>query len=254
MGCPEFLCVQLGGLPIAVADRAASADVMVRTALARRGSSLPPMYVTSANGEVLSVCSRQADVRALFAAADIIHADGMPMVWASRLLCRAGLPERVATTDLFHDVAARAEASGATFYLLGATAEAVARAERNVRRLYPGLRIVGARHGYVPREEEAEVVDAVNAASPDVLWVSMGVPREQGFVVRNLARLTGVGVVKTSGGLFDFLSGDKKRAPAWMQTAGLEWLYRLHLEPRRLFTRYALTSPHAIFLLITRSA
>lgn len=251
---PEFLSVQLGGLPVAVIDRATSADLMVELALARRGSGLAPVYVTSANGEVLSVSSRQAEIRALFTAADLIHADGMPMVWASQFLCSRGLPERVATTDLFHDVAARAANSGATFYLLGATADVVARAERNVRRLYPDLQIVGARHGYVRPDEEAEVVEAVNAAHPDMLWVSMGVPREQAFVVRNRARLTGVGLVKTSGGLFDFLAGDKSRAPAWMQAAGLEWLYRLHLEPRRLFLRYALTSPHALFLLVTRSA
>jgi N-acetylglucosaminyldiphosphoundecaprenol N-acetyl-beta-D-mannosaminyltransferase len=72
-------------------------------------------------------------------------------------------------------------------------------------------------------------------------------------VVRNLDRLTGVGVIKTAGGLFDFLSGERSRAPAWMQAAGLEWLYRTWLEPRRLLVRYALTNPHALYLLLTRS-
>jgi N-acetylglucosaminyldiphosphoundecaprenol N-acetyl-beta-D-mannosaminyltransferase len=71
--------------------------------------------------------------------------------------------------------------------------------------------------------------------------------------VRNRERLTGVGVIKTSGGLFDFLSGERSRAPAWMQAAGLEWLYRMLLEPRRLLVRYAVTNPHAAYLLLTRS-
>jgi exopolysaccharide biosynthesis WecB/TagA/CpsF family protein len=177
----------------------------------------------------------------------------MPLVFASRLRCRMTLPERVATTDLFHDVARLAVERRASFYLLGGTPEVVRRTERNVRNLYPDLLIAGARDGYFGPEDEDEVVAEINAARPDVLWIAMGVPREQAFVVRNLDRLTGVGVIKTSGGLFDFLSGERSRAPAWMQAAGLEWLYRTWLEPRRLLVRYALTNPHALYLLLTRS-
>lgn len=249
-----FPTVQLGGLPIAVVDRAALADSMVAAALARRGAGGKPVYSTSANGEVLSLCARDPVVRDLFASADHIHADGMPMVALSRLLCRQALPERVATTDLFHDVAARAIPAGASFYMLGATAASLAKARSNVACLYPDLKFAGSHHGHFRPDEEDSVVDAINAARPDILWVSMGTPREQAFVVRNRERFSGVGLVKTSGGLFDFLSGDRSRAPRWMQQAGLEWLYRLHLEPRRLFRRYAFTNPHALFLLLTRSA
>ena len=71
--------------------------------------------------------------------------------------------------------------------------------------------------------------------------------------MKNRERLTGIGVIKTSGGLFDFLSGERSRAPSWMQAAGFEWLYRMLLEPRRLFVRYAVTNPHAAYLLLTRS-
>lgn len=253
-GRPPSTTVQLGGLPIAVVDRKDAADGMIRDALARRGSGLPPLYVTSANGEVISACARDPAVAALFRAADTIHADGMPMVHASRLLCTAALPERVATTDLFHDVARRAIPAGVSFYMFGATEAALARAIRNVRRLHPGLRIVGAHHGYVSAEQEAALIADINDAAPDILWVAQGAPREQQFAVRNRARLDRVGLIKTSGGLFDFLSGDRSRAPLWMQRTSLEWLYRLGLEPRRLFRRYALTNPHALLLLITRSA
>jgi len=89
--------------------------------------------------------------------------------------------------------------------------------------------------------------------SPDILWVSMGVPREQQFIVRNRHRLTSVGVIKTSGGLFDWLSGSRPRAPVWMQNAGLEWLWRVWLEPKRLGWRYLKTNPLAAYLLLTRS-
>jgi exopolysaccharide biosynthesis WecB/TagA/CpsF family protein len=98
-----------------------------------------------------------------------------------------------------------------------------------------------------------DVVDAINRAGPDILWVGMGIPGEQAFSLRQRERLTGVGIVKTSGGLFDFLSGKNSRAPAWMQAAGLEWLYRTALEPRRLLGRYLRSNPHAAYLLLTQS-
>ena len=86
------------------------------------------------------------------------------------------------------------------------------------------------------------------------MWVGLGVPLEQQFIDRNIDRLTGVGVIKTSGGLFDFISGKNARAPAWMQSAGLEWLYRVWLEPRRLAMRYLTTNPQAIGALLRHSA
>jgi N-acetylglucosaminyldiphosphoundecaprenol N-acetyl-beta-D-mannosaminyltransferase len=244
----------VGGLPVAVIDRAQSARLMIDAARARRGRDLAPPIVTSANGQVISLCARDANVRELFLSADLIHADGMPLVFASRAMRqRAPLPERVATTDLFHDVAALAQAEGASFYLLGASQTVIETAAHNVRRRYPRLAVAGWRNGYFGRDEEEAVIAAINAARPDILWVGMGVPAEQEFARRNRECLTGVGLIKTSGGLFDFLAGKNPRAPAWMQAAGLEWLYRTAQEPRRLFVRYLTTNPHAIYLLLTRT-
>jgi len=246
--------VAIGGLPLAVIDRRDSARFMIATALARRGAGEPPIVVTSANGQVISMCAREPELRRLFLSADLIHADGTPLVFASRLKCRTPLPERVATTDLFHDAAREAVDCGATFFLLGAAPEVIAAAVHNARQLYPRLQIAGFRHGYFAGEDEQQVVEEINSARPDILWIGMGVPNEQRFSLVNRARLTNVGVIKTSGGLFDFLSGRNRRAPMWMQSAGLEWLYRLMLEPRRLFRRYLTTSPHALYLLLTDSA
>ena len=244
--------VSVGGLPLAVIDRRDSAHLMVATAVARRGSGEPPPILTSANGQVLSMCARDPELRALFLAADLVHADGTPMVFASRLKASMPLPERVATTDLFHDVAPLAELCGATFFLLGAKPEVMAAAVRKVRQAYPRLQIAGYRHGYFSGpDEEERVVDEINAARPDFLWVGMGVPHEQHFAFKHRARLGNVGLIKTSGGLFDFLSGRHSRAPQWMQSAGLEWLYRLALEPRRLLLRYLTTNPHALYLMLT---
>ena len=247
--------VAIGGLPLAVVDRRDSARLMVGAALARRGSGQAPLIITSANGQVISMCARDPQLRALFLAADLIHADGTPLVLASRLKCHPPLPERVATTDLFHDIAPVAERCGATFFLLGAAPDVIAAAVRNVRQKYPRLQIAGFRHGYFPSaEDEQRAVDDINAARPDILWIGMGVPKEQRFSFAHRARLTNVGLIKTSGGLFDFLSGRNRRAPLWMQAAGLEWLYRMALEPRRLSLRYLTTNPHALYLLLTDRA
>jgi N-acetylglucosaminyldiphosphoundecaprenol N-acetyl-beta-D-mannosaminyltransferase len=245
--------ITIGGLRIAVADRETSARHMVEAALARRGSD-GPLIVSSANGQVISSCASDSAVRSMFRAADVLHADGMPMVFASWLFCRTPLPERVATTDLFDDVAVRAERQGASFYLLGAAPGVIEETVRCVRQRYPRLDIAGFRDGYFSPSEELGVVAEINAARPDILWISMGVPAEQAFALRHRDRLTEVGLIKTSGGLFDFLAGRHRRAPPWMQAVGLEWFYRILMEPQRLFMRYLTTNPHALFLLTTRTA
>jgi N-acetylglucosaminyldiphosphoundecaprenol N-acetyl-beta-D-mannosaminyltransferase len=243
----------IGGLPIAVIDRADSARLMTEIATLRRHSNKPALVFTSANGQVLSMCAHHRDIRALFVDADLVHADGMPMVLASRLLCRNPLPERVATTDLFHDVAKIAQERGTTFYLLGGANQIIEHAVRRAQSLYPRLKIVGHRDGYFSREEEPAIVEAIDAAGPDILWLGLGAPAEQLFAMRNRDRLRNVGIIKTSGGLFDFLSGKNPRAPEWMQAGGLEWAFRTWIEPRRLAARYIVTNPHALFLLATQT-
>ncbi len=244
----------IGGLPIAVIDRVQSAELMVDAALARRDSGRPPYVFTSANGQVLSMCAGDPHIRDLFLAADLIHADGMPMVFISRLFHRTPLPERVATTDLFHDVARVAQQRGASIYLLGAAKSVMSKAAPRIRALYPDLKIAGAGGGYLRRDgDEERIIAEINAARPDILFLGLGAPAEQWFAARYRDRLHGVGLIKTSGGLFDFISGKNRRAPDWMQRAGLEWAYRIYLEPRRLAGRYLMTNPHAIFLLLTRT-
>ena len=244
----------IGGLPIAVIDRARSAALMVDTALARRNTAQRPLVFTSANGQVLSMCARDARIRDLFLDADLIHADGMPLVFVSRFLNKTPLPERVATTDLFHDTAIVAQQRGASIYLLGATKAVVDQAVRRTRELYPALKIAGYSSGYLRRDgDEERIIADINHAQPDILWLGLGAPAEQSFAARNRDKLHGVGLIKTSGGLFDFVSGKNTRAPAWMQRLGLEWAYRIYLEPRRLAGRYLMTNPHAIFLLLTRT-
>lgn len=244
--------VTIGGLPIAVLSRSEAALWMLMEA-DRRPRGQRPLYLTSANGEVIARAREDEELRRLILSADQIVADGQPMVWASRIRCRTPLPERVATTDLFHDVARLAELTGHSFYLLGATPEENRRAVANVRRLYPQLNIVGASDGYLEGDDLATKLAEINDLAPDVLWLAMGVPHEQRFVAEHAHQLPNVGMIKTSGGLFNFLSGKNSRAPVWMQRAGLEWLYRTLLEPKRLFWRYFVTNPVALWQMLRYS-
>lgn len=257
-GAPPSIPTEIvGGAEVAALTRKETARLFVEAALASRGRSIPALVCTSVNGQVLAdmnIGSKAAGVSGELAKAWIVSADGQPLIFASRMLGKGGLTERVATTDLFHDVAELAPANNLTFYMLGASPEENRAAVENVRRMYPSLKIVGARDGYFKTEaEEQAVVDELNALKPDVVWVAMGFPRELEFCNRLRHKLTNVGVMKTSGGLFNFLSGTRSRAPAWMQDTGLEWAYRLYLEPRRLFMRYATSNFIATWLLITQT-
>jgi N-acetylglucosaminyldiphosphoundecaprenol N-acetyl-beta-D-mannosaminyltransferase len=244
--------VTVGGLPVSAIGRAGAAELMIRAA-GERPRGQRPLFLTSANGEVIALASLDAEIAALFRGADQIVADGQPMVIASHLLCRTPLPERVATTDLFHDVARLAEAAGHSFYLLGATESENAKAVAVVRASYPRLRIAGHCHGYLRGAELQAKLDEINWLAPDILWLALGVPHEQRFVRDYADRLHNVAVIKTSGGLFNFLSGTNTRAPRWMQAVGTEWLWRTMLEPHRLLPRYVGTNPRALFLILTRS-
>ncbi len=241
--------VIVGGLSIAVGTRRDLAEALVVAARARRSAALVPAYSTSANGNVLSLAARSVAFRSMLDAADVIDTDGQPIVAASRLLTRSPIPERCATTDFFHDVAEAAARHGASIYLLGGTAAVNEKAAAEALRRHPGLRIAGRRDGYFALEQEAQIVEEIRRAAPDILWVGLGVPREHQFVARNRERLRGIGAIKTCGGLFDFVSGNASRAPRWMQEWSLEWAYRLVREPRRLFRRYATTNVHTLYLL-----
>ncbi|MEM7293615.1 MAG: WecB/TagA/CpsF family glycosyltransferase, partial [Pseudomonadota bacterium] len=186
-----------------------------------------------------------------FHQADICHADGMSIVIASRYLTSTPLPERISTTDFFHDAAAAAEEAGLSFYFLGGSEITVQAAYSAARKQYPKVIWAGCRHGYFEREDEANICREIVSSGADVVWVGLGRPLQEAFCIRNKSRLRGVSWLKTCGGLFDFLAGNNKRAPDWVQGAGLEWAFRTLLEPRRLAWRYATTVPHSLVLLAT---
>ncbi|WP_230771432.1 WecB/TagA/CpsF family glycosyltransferase [Sphingomonas sp. Leaf4] len=251
-GRPDTLTI--GGLPIARLTRPElAARMSADVAAARAGTLERPRIVTSANGSVVAAYHLDPAFRRSLDAADIIDADGMPLVFASRLRCRHPLTERTATTDFLLDAAQAAAEQGIRFYFLGARPGVAARAAEHLRSRFPALQIVGTRSGYFPPDRLEAICDRIVAARTDVLWLAMGSPLQERIAVEMRDRLPGVAWVRTCGGLFDHYGGGVSRAPAWMQAVGLEWIYRAARDPWRLGRRYLVTSPIALYHLALKT-
>ena len=177
-----------------------------------------------------------AQLREIINGCDLINADGMPVVWASRMLGRP-LKERVAGIDLFEALMVRAAERGWRVFLLGAREEVVAKVRSIYEARHPGLVIAGHRNGYWQPDEEEAVAEQVRAARADLLFVAISSPMKERFLGRWQAHMR-VPFAMGVGGSFDVAAGLVKRAPRWMQRTGLEWFYRFLQEPRRMFRRY----------------
>ena len=194
----------------------------------------------SINAAKIVALRSDARMREIIRNCELVTADGMSVVWASRLLGDP-LPARVAGIDLMSNLLELAEQRGYSIYILGARQEVLERAVRRIRERYPRLEVAGYRNGYLSESENAAVADAIRAARPDVLLVAMSSPLKEYWLAehgRNLDVPFAMGV----GGSIDVWAGETTRAPDWMQRSGLEWLYRLAQEPRRLWKRYLISN------------
>jgi N-acetylglucosaminyldiphosphoundecaprenol N-acetyl-beta-D-mannosaminyltransferase len=162
------------------------------------------------------------------------------VVWASRLLRRA-LPERVAGIDLMMEMLSRGNSHGYRIYCLGATPAVLEKTVQRIREDYPGVVVAGAHHGYFTVADEERIAQDIAAAEPDILLVAMTSPRKERFLAKWSSNLT-ASVYHGVGGSFDVLAGKVRRAPVAWQRWGLEWLYRVKQEPRRLWKRYLITN------------
>jgi N-acetylglucosaminyldiphosphoundecaprenol N-acetyl-beta-D-mannosaminyltransferase len=188
-----------------------------------------------------------ARLREIVLGSEVVSADGQPIVWASRLLDDP-LPERVAGIDLMRALLPLAARKGYGVFILGARTEVLTQAVEKLRAEHADLRIVGYRDGYFTPAEASNVCDEIRAAQPDILFVAMGSPQKEYWIADHRDEL-GVPLSMGVGGAVDVIAGVTKRAPRWMQQAGLEWFYRLVQEPRRLWRRYFLTNVHFSVLL-----
>jgi N-acetylglucosaminyldiphosphoundecaprenol N-acetyl-beta-D-mannosaminyltransferase len=212
----------------------AAVDVVTACAAARR-----PLAVHLVNAYTLSLAVRDDAFRALLDDGDLNLPDGTPLVWIGR---RAGLPDltaRVYGPDLTVALCDRGRTHGLRHYLYGASPEVVEGFAAELRRRFPGIEIVGVESPpfrALSDDEQDALVARVQGSGANVVWVGLGTPKQDHFVEAFRDRL-GVPVLAV-GAAFDFLAGAKKMAPRWMQERGLEWLYRLLSEPRRLWKRY----------------
>ncbi len=183
---------------------------------------------------------RNASLRESVLSSDMILADGVSVIWAGRLLGRP-LPERVPGIDLMIRMLERANERGYRVYCLGATEEVSAVVAARIGRDYPGVLLAGRHHGYFTAEQEEQTAADIKAANPDILFVAMSPPKKEIFLGKWAHKLN-VPVCHGVGGAFDVMAGKVKRAPALWQRLGMEWLYRIVQEPRRMWRRYLVTN------------
>jgi len=209
-------------------------------------SGRPHQHVV-VNVDKLVKASRDPDLRRIINECALVNVDGMPVVWASRLLGKP-LKERVAGVDLFESLVRRAAEKEWRLFFLGAREEVV----RGVKNLYektlPALRIAGYRNGYWRPEEEAAVVKLIADSRPDLLFVAMSSPKKEQFLSRYQAEMK-IPFAMGVGGTFDVVVGNVKRAPMWMRQWSMEWLFRFLQEPRRMFKRYFIDDMFFFWLL-----
>src|SRR4051794_33012061 len=231
------------GIPLALTDYDGALEWMDAAAAARRRSS-----VCVAAVHTVMACQEDPALREAVLGADFTVPDGQPLVWALNLLGNP-IAERVYGPELMDRACARAARTGARFYLYGGrNPGALAQLARELRLRHPGLQIVG---GYAPpfREltdaEDEAIAARIDAARPDVVWVGIGVPKQEKWMARMRPRLRAPVLVGV-GAAFDFHAGLVPQAPTHMQRLGLEWLFRLAQEPRRLWRRYLRYNPRFV--------
>ncbi len=207
-----------------------------------------PHYIAVVNVAKVIRMRSDKELEQSVQSAHLIGADGVPLIWASRLLGNP-LPGRVNGTDLMYGLLKKANENGYRIFFFGAKEEVLYRIIEKVRREYPGVKIAGFHHGYFTPEEELGIVSKIRASHADILFIAFGTPKKELWVKQYLSGM-GVPVVHGVGGSFDVLAGVVPRAPLWMQKNGLEWLFRLVQEPRRMSRRYLVTNTLFIMLLL----
>lgn len=204
-------------------------------------------YICVATVHSVMEAQRDPALRAILNQSGLTTPDGMPLVWLSR---RLGFPhvERVYGPDLLLALAEHGLERGYRHFFYGGAPGVAERLADRLRERFPGIRIAGV---YAPpfrpllREEDALVVALINRLRPEIVWVGLGCPKQEHWMAEHVERLE-VPVLIGVGAAFDFLSGVKRQAPRWMQHHGLEWLFRLAQEPRRLWRRYLLDNPRFV--------
>jgi len=211
------------------------AVMVVESAVLRRRKTGALRHI-ALNAAKVVACEKDDALRSVVQQAGLVTADGVGVLLLARRL-GARLPERVTGIDLMDALCARAALRGWPIYLLGARKGVADAAASTLRARHPSLRVAGTHHGYFNPEDDTGIAAQVRASEARLLFVGMSTPRKERFV-HEQADHAGVDFAMGVGGAFDVLSHRVKRAPVWLQGAGLEWAWRWAQEPRRLFPRY----------------
>ena len=207
-------------------------------------TSGPSRYICVTSVHGVMEARQDGELRGILNNADIATPDGMPVVWALRSFGRRG-QQRVYGPTLMLKLCERAATNGHKLFLYGSTPEVIQGLTEKLTTLYPAIRIVGT---YSPpfraltAEEEADIQARIRESNADLVFVGISTPKQERWMARQQQRLDGVIMIGV-GAAFDFHAGRVKQAPKWMQDRGLEWLFRLVSEPRRLWRRYILITP-----------
>ena len=226
--------VWVWGVPFAPLTQAQAVEAVINLVEARR-----PAFFITANTHYAMLTNTDAGLKAINAQAAFVLADGAPLVWASRWK-RSPLPERVAGSDLIFDLCREAARNGYRIFLLGGAAGVAERAAEVLSELDPDLCIVGTESPpfrALSPEEHTALLDRIRAARPDLLFVAFGQPKGEFWIAEHFQAL-GVPVCVQVGASLDFAAGRVRRAPRRLQKLGLEWAFRMWLEPSRLAPRY----------------
>jgi len=193
-----------------------------------------PAHVVTADASMVVLARQDTELLGIVNNAELVTPDGSGILWASRLL-RKPIPERVSGVDLVAHLCRLSAAvdKGYRIFFLGAAPGVADAAAVKLRDRFPGAQIVGARNGFFTAEEEEGIAGQLAALKPDVVFVAFGIPKQEKFIARHRAAI-GASVYIGVGGSFDVYSGLVRRAPVWMQNAGLEWIYRLYQNPKKI--------------------
>lgn len=205
-------------------------------------------YICTVNVAILMMMRSNRKLQKFVDDASLVVADGQPLVWASRLQ-EQSLPERVTGIDLLDELCAVAATEGFGVYLLGAKRAVIEAVADRLAARHPGLRISGVSDGYFDADEAPRRAQQIRESGAQILFVGMGVPRQEQFIENHWDELD-VELAIPIGGSFDVIAGATRRAPVWMQRIGMEWFFRLTQEPRRLWKRYLVTNTQFIFHLL----
>ncbi|HET9529727.1 MAG TPA: WecB/TagA/CpsF family glycosyltransferase [Blastocatellia bacterium] len=209
-------------------------------------------HMTVVNAAKIVAASRDEELRQAILESSLVTADGMSVVWASRLL-GARLRGRVTGIDMFERLVEHAAGRGLRVYLLGAREPSVRGTVERLIARHPSLIVAGWRDGYFAPNESETIAREIRESRADILFVARGTPAQEKWI-RAYIKATGARFALGVGGSFDHVSGLARRAPVFLQRAGLEWLYRLAREPRRLWRRYLVGNTTFIWLVAKQAA